>query len=489
MAASESAQKHLNYIDGEWRSSQGEWLDDTNPADTRKVLGTFPRSTPDDVAAAIGAAQAAWPKWRKLPMPERAGFLRKAADLLEQRLADVGAALTQEEGKTLAEGKGETARGVSILRYYAAEGMQPIGEVYPSAADTFLYTTRVPIGPVGLITPWNFPVAIPLWKLAPALIYGNTVVLKPAELTPLTAWHIADVFREAGLPPGVLNVVFGRGSVIGDAIMSDRRIAGVSFTGSTAIGTQVYDRVTGRGAKCQCEMGGKNPIIVLPDADIDLAVKLTLQGAMLSAGEKCTATSRAIVVGDARRFTEALAAAAKSAKVGDPMLPDTFMGPLISAQQKQTVLDYIEIGKGEGARLLTGGQALEDGAYAHGHFVAPTVFDRMTPEMRISVEEIFGPVVGVIEVKTPEEALQVANGVEYGLSAAVVTSDLDRAQQFIDEIDAGIVHVNSQTAGAEPQVPFGGVKASSTHSREQGKYAIDFYTHVKTVYYDRAKRF
>ncbi|HEX6972288.1 MAG TPA: aldehyde dehydrogenase family protein, partial [Limnochordia bacterium] len=368
MSATTSVKAYGNLIGGEWVSA-AETVPDINPAHTDQVLGLFPRSDASAVEAAIAAAADAFPRWRAMPMPARGAILYKAADLLEARLDEVARALTQEEGKTFAESRGETARGVSILRYFAAEAMQPVGEVYPSAsASTFLYTTRQPLGVVGLITPWNFPVAIPLWKLAPALVYGNTVVLKPAELTPLTAWLIAETLQQAGLPPGVLNVVFGRGSVIGDVLVNSPRVAAISFTGSNAVGRRIHDAATARGAKVQCEMGGKNPVIVMPDADLDQAVELTISGAMRSTGQKCTATSRAIVFAElAAAFTERLIERARSIRVGDGMDPETYMGPLVSEEQRRTVLDYIQIGQSEGARLAWGGQALEDGPYREGY--------------------------------------------------------------------------------------------------------------------------
>ncbi len=483
-----AVREYANFIAGEWvRPRSGEFAPNINPAHRHQVLGLFPRSSAEDVEAAIEAAARAFPSWSRLTMQARGAILHRAADLLEKRLEEVATALTQEEGKTLAEARGETARGVAILRYFAGEASQPLGEVYPSAsANTFLYTTRVPLGVVGLITPWNFPVAIPLWKLAPALVYGNTVVLKPAELTPLTCWLLVDILREAGLPPGVVNVVFGRGSVIGDVLVRDPRVAGISFTGSNAVGRRIYDEATGRGAKCQCEMGGKNPMIVLPDADLDFAVELTLSGAMRSGGQKCTATSRAIVVGDILdAFTEKLVRRAQEIKVGDGMDPATYMGPLVSESQRQQVLEYIQIGRAEGAELLCGGQALTEGEYADGFYVQPTVFGNLKPHMRIAREEIFGPVVGIMHARDLDEAIALANDVPFGLSASICTRDLGAAMLFAERIEAGIVHINSETAGAEPHVPFGGVKESSSHSREQGKAAREFFTHVKTVYLDK----
>jgi aldehyde dehydrogenase (NAD+) len=478
---------YLNLIGGEWRpATAGATTSDRNPARTDEVVAVFPSAGGEDAARAAEAAAKAFPGWAATPMPRRGEILRKAADLFEQRLEEVAEALTREEGKTLGESKGEVARGVSLLRYYSGEALQPTGDVYPSASPgTFLYAERVPLGPVALITPWNFPVAIPTWKVAPALAFGNTVVFKPAELTPLTAWHLTDALDKAGLPPGVLNLVVGRGSQVGPALVESPHIKAISFTGSNAVGSRLAAQCAERGVKFQLEMGGKNPVVVLNDADLDKAVELTIAGAMLSTGQKCTATSRVIVHRDVLAgFRHRLAARASSLKVGDGMKADTYLGPLVSADAEKTVLDYIEVGKAEGAKLIAGGTKLVGGEYDGGYFVAPTVFDRVRPDMRIAQEEIFGPVVAVIEARDFDEAVALANDTRFGLSASIVTRDLGLALRFIREIQAGIVHVNSQTAGAEPQVPFGGFKGSSSGTREQGKAAREFFTQIKTVYLD-----
>jgi acyl-CoA reductase-like NAD-dependent aldehyde dehydrogenase len=479
--------QYLNLIGGQWQAATGGvTTSDRNPARKDEVLAVFPSAGREDAARGAEAAAKAFPAWAATPLPKRGDILRKAADLLEQRLDDVAAALTREEGKTLGESKGEVARGVSLLRYYSGEALQPTGDVYPSASPgTFLYAERVPLGPVALITPWNFPVAIPTWKLAPALVFGNTVVFKPAELTPLTAWHLTDVLDKAGLPPGVLNLVVGKGSQVGQALVESPHIKAISFTGSNTVGSRLAAQCAERGIKFQLEMGGKNPVVVLGDADLDKAVELTIAGAMLSTGQKCTATSRVIVHRDVvNAFRDRLAARAAGLKVGDGMKPDTYMGPLVSEDAEKTVLEYIDVGKAEGARLIAGGTKLRGGDYDGGYFVAPTVFDRVRPDMRIAQEEIFGPVVGVIEARDFDEAVALANDSRFGLSASVVTRDLGLAMRFIREIQAGIVHVNSQTAGAEPQVPFGGFKGSSSGTREQGKAAREFFTQIKTVYLD-----
>ncbi len=477
----------LNHIDGQWvPSSDSATTADVNPAHTDEVLGVFPSASRVDAARAVAAAAKAFPTWAKTPMPKRSEILHRAANLFESRAVEVAEALTREEGKTLAESKGEVARGVNILRYYAGECMQPTGEIYDSASEkTFLYAERVPLGVVALITPWNFPVAIPTWKVAPALAYGNTVVLKPAELTPLTAWHLVDVLEKAGLLPGVLNLAVGRGAKAGQELVENPLVKAISFTGSNEVGSQIAAQAGARGAKVQLEMGGKNPLVILNNADLEKAVELTIAGAMLSTGQKCTATSRVIVQRELEsEFHERLVARVKAIKVGDGMKPDTYMGPLVSRDAEQRVLNYIEIGKAEGARLVTGGVKMRGDEYDRGYFVAPTIFDHVTPEMRIAQEEIFGPVVTLMQARDFDEAVRLANQTRFGLSASVVTRDLDLALRFVHEIEAGVVHVNSQTSGAEPQVPFGGFKASSSGTREQGKAAREFFTQIKTVYID-----
>lgn len=481
------SRNYLNYIDGQWLPAlDGATTTDKNPANIEEVVGIFALAGKVDAARAIEAAARAFPAWAKMPMPKRGEILHRAAALFEARVDQIAEALTREEGKTLAESKGEALRGAMILRFFAGETMQPTGEIYPSASpSTFLYAERVPVGVIALITPWNFPVAIPAWKVAPALAYGNTVVFKPAELTPLTAWHLVDVLEKAGLPPGVLNLLVGRGSKAGQELVENPLVKAISFTGSNVVGARIAAQATARGAKVQLEMGGKNPVVVLADADLKQAVELTIAGAMLSTGQKCTATSRVIVQREILdEFRDRLVARAAALKVGNGMQPDTYMGPLVSADAEQGVLNYIEIGKAEGARLVTGGVKLRGDEYDRGHFVAPTLFDRVTPEMKIAQEEIFGPVLAVMEARDFDEAVRLANHTQFGLSASVITHDLGLALRFVREIEAGIVHVNSQTAGAEPHVPFGGFKSSSSGGREQGKVAREFFTQIKTVYMD-----
>lgn len=481
---------YQNHINGEWSKPQSDrYFPDINPADTSDVIGQFPDSGVEEVDAAVQAARAALPAWRALTGAQRGAFLHKAANILERRLDEVAAALTREEGKMLFESKGETIRGVVILRYYAAEGMYSVGDVLPSAmnAKTLVFTSRVPIGVVGLITPWNFPVAIPIWKAAPALIYGNTVVLKPAAIAPLTATLIAECFAEAGLPPGVFNLLHGQGRTVGQGLIDHPHVNAISFTGSCEVGKRIAQSCSARGAKYQLEMGGKNPIICLEDADLNQAVDLTISGAMRSAGHKCTATSRAIVVESvAGEFTKKLVEKVKALKIGPGNDPEAYFGPVVSEGQMQTILEYIERGRKEGAKLLCGGERLKGGLYDKGWFVAPTVFGDVKPKMTIAQEEIFGPVLAIISVKDFDEALKVANDVPFGLSASLFTRNLNRALDYVQQIEAGLIRVNGETAGVEPQAPFGGMKGSSSYSREQGQAAREFFTQVKTVYLDRS---
>ncbi|HTE63908.1 MAG TPA: aldehyde dehydrogenase family protein [Solirubrobacteraceae bacterium] len=471
------------HIGGEWRAGP-RTFEDRNPARPAEVVGVFARADAADAAAACAAAAAAARGWRRTPAPQRGEILFRAAELLAQRAEATAEELTREEGKTLAEARGEVGRAVAILRYFAGETSRPVGSVYPSAkAGTFLYAIDEPLGPVLIITPWNFPIAIPAWKIAPALAYGNTVVWKPSELTPLCAARLVEALTEAGLPPGVMNLVTGYPAEIGDALTGDPRVAGISFTGSLAVGREIHAAVVRRGVKVQLELGGKNPVIVLPDADLDLAVDQTVRGAMLSTGQKCTATSRALLVGDvADEFTERLVERVRALRVGDPLDPGTDLGPLVSDAQRTRVAGYLDLARSEGHRLAAGGDLPErDG----GHFVSPTVYLDVDPGSRIGQEEIFGPVVGTIRVRSLEEAIAVANDTRFGLSASLFTRDLGAAFDFAEEIEAGVVHVNSETPGAEPQAPFGGTKDSSSHSREQGDAARHFYTDTKTVYIDR----
>ncbi|MCC7446401.1 MAG: aldehyde dehydrogenase family protein [Anaerolineae bacterium] len=474
-------------IDGEWRDPiSGKWTPNVNPANTDDVIGEFASAGVEDVNLAVEAAKRAFPGWRGMPMVKRGDILYKAANLLEARLEEVAQAMTREEGKTLPEARGETARGVAILRYFAGEASQPDGETYPTALpNRMLYTRREPVGVIGMITPWNFPVAIPLWKVAPALIYGNTVLIKSAEITPLTAWHIVDVLVQAGIPRGVINLVTGSGRVAGNAMVGHPDVKAISFTGSNSVGRGIQRQMFERGAKAQLEMGGKNPVVVMDDASLDIAVEMVVRGAMRSTGQKCTATSRVFVQkGIFKTFSDALVERVKGLRVGDGMDANTYLGPAVSKDQQQTVLDYLEIGRQEGAKVGAGGAPLSGGMYDKGYFVPPTVFLDADVNSRLMQEEIFGPVVALAAINNLDDAIEAANNVPFGLSASIISQDVGKIMRFIDGIQAGLVHVNDETAGAEPQVPFGGFKESSSHSREQGKAAREFYTQIKTVYLD-----
>jgi acyl-CoA reductase-like NAD-dependent aldehyde dehydrogenase len=476
-----------NYINGEWAPAKsGETFENRNPANTDDLIGRFASSGAEDVEAAVSAAAEAYPAWRAMSPIARANILYKASEILAARVNEVGAELTREEGKTLKEGIGETTRAMQILRYFAGEAQQPIGEQYPSMnPQTLLYTVREPLGVCAMVTPWNFPIAIPAWKIAPALAFGNTVVIKPASHTPLCAVRLIEAIHEAGIPTGVVNLVTGSAKAVGDPLVRDPRVVAISFTGSNAVGNELKHIAAETGAKLQLEMGGKNPAIVLADADMEHAIGHLVTGAMWSTGQKCTATSRAIVDRRiAEQLTEKLRARVESIVVGDPMEASTQVGPVIDASAAERIVGDIERGQSEGATVLVGGSRLADNGRGKGHFVAPTLFGGVDPGSFLGQEELFGPVLGVIPVDGYDEAIAVANTIRFGLSASIFTRDLGRALQFARDIQAGIVHVNSETPGAEPQVPFGGFKGSSSYSREQGKAAREFFTQVKTVYVD-----
>jgi acyl-CoA reductase-like NAD-dependent aldehyde dehydrogenase len=467
------------FIDGRWRGG-ADGIENRNPAAPDVVVSTHGLATVADVQDAYAAARAAAPGWRRTSPIKRGEILYRAAELIAARAEQIAAELTAEEGKTLAEARGETGRAVSVLRFFAGECSQPSGDMLPSVADrTLLYSVREPLGVVCVITPWNFPIAIPTWKIAPALAYGNTVVFKPSDLTPLCAVRLVEALDEAGLPPGVLNLVTGMPADIGDALTGNEEVDGLTFTGSNAVGRAIQAAAVARGVKVQLELGGKNPVIVLPDADMDVAVDQTLRGAMFSTGQKCTATSRAIVhPAVAAEFTERVLGAIQALRVGDGARDGVHIGPLVSAPQRDRVLSYLDVARDEGHELLTGGGAAD----GEGWFVQPTLYAGVDPASRIGQEEIFGPVLGLMEADDLEQALAIANSVGFGLSASLFTRDLGAALAFAREAEVGVVHVNSETAGAEPQAPFGGMKGSSSHSREQGKAAVHFFTETKTVY-------
>jgi alpha-ketoglutaric semialdehyde dehydrogenase len=469
----------------------GEWLDgppaaDLNPARPGEVVAEVRLADAAGAVQAVQAAHAAFGGWRATPAPARGEILRRAADLLEARAGEVGRDFAREEGKTLGEAVGETRRAVAILRYFAGQTLEPDGETYPSASPlTLLYARREPVGVVVAITPWNFPIAIPAWKIAPALAYGNTVVWKPAELTPLTSVRLLEALREAGLPDGVLNLVLGRGSEVGDALTGHPDVEAITFTGSNAVGRTIQRRAAERGAKVQLEMGGKNPAVVLADADLDLATQQVARGAFLSAGQKCTATSRVIVDRAVLEpFAERLSAVARSWRLGDPLDPETQVGPVVSEPALRSILAYLDRGRAEGGRFLAGGgRAAQLG---EGYFVEPTVVADVAASSPLVREEIFGPVAVLLPADGFGDALAQANDTVYGLSASLFTRDLGAALSFAQEIRAGVVKINQESAGLELHVPFGGMKESSSGSREQGKVARDFFTQWKTVYLDRS---
>jgi len=476
------------FLDGQWvASTSGRTFSTHNPADLREVVAEYAAGGAEDAQTAFEAARAAFSKWAATTVVARGRILSKASQILEARKAELAELLTREEGKTLAESTGEVQRAVDIFRFFGGLSYTVGGQTIPhDLPGNLLLTKREPLGVVGLITPWNFPIAIPAWKLAPALLAGNTVVLKPASQAPALALELARVLHEAGLPAGVLNVVTGEGRAFGSALAAHPSVKAVSFTGSYAVGHGLYQALAPRMVRTQLEMGGKNPTIVLADADLDLAVNLVARAGFGLTGQACTATSRVIVEQSvAAAFTEKLATKARAWKVGSGLTTGVDIGPAVSEAQLQGNLEYVSIAQSEGARLVTGGRRLSEGELAHGLFMEPTVIDQVTPSMRIAREEVFGPVIAVIAVADFAEALTVANGLEVGLSASLVTRDFKRALEYVDRIEAGVVKVNQISTGLALQAPFGGVKQSSTDTfREQGAGALDFYTRTKTVYLD-----
>jgi len=471
-----------NYVAGEWReSASGETYEKRNPWRPSQVVGVYPASDAEDARAAVAAARQAFPSWAALPGAQRAAFFGQAAAAIEARAERVAQDMTAEMGKPLRESRLEALRAATILRYAAGEAWRPVGEMYePSVPNQRLYTLRRPIGVVGLITPWNFPIAIPVWKLAPALIYGNTVVLKLGYEAPRTGLHVAECFAEAGLPPGVLNVVTGAGSKVGAELVRNPGVRAISFTGSVPVGRSVREEATARDCRVQLELGGHNPLIVMADAELDRAVEAAYAGAFWSAGQKCTATRRIFVQEEVyESFRERLLTRVAAGKVGDPADPEVEVGPVVNEGALEDILAAIERAKGDGTVLAGGERADED-----GYLIAPTVFEGLADDAELSCEEVFGPVTSLYRFSTLDEAIERANAVRFGLSASIFTRDLHVVQRFTSEIGAGIIHVNSQTAGADVHVPFGGIKGSGWGPHEQGRAAIDFYTEAVTVYQD-----
>lgn len=471
-----------SYVNGEWYQPTGAAAKNINPADTHDVISEFNLAGEQDVQRAIEAAQAALTNWKKTPPPERGRVIWRAADIARQRADEIARTLTREEGKILREAKGEVMKGISLLEFYAGEGYRLHGKTLPSEArDTFTYTVRQPLGVVGLITPWNFPWAIPVWKSAPALVAGNCVIFKPSELTPATASLLTEIYAQAGLPKGVFNMVVGLGEAVGEAMVRSRALPAISFTGSNEVGAALYVKVAQRGGKVTCEMGGKNAVIVMPDADLDKAATAIHGGAFGSTGQRCTATSRVIVHPDAKNaLLERLVEGAKKIKIGPGLDETVDMGPSVDDQQWSTVMRYIQVGQQDGAKLVIGGKRPEQ--LAQGYFVEPTIFDGVAPAMRIFKEEIFGPVLSIATAKNLDEALSYANGVEYGLTTSIFTENIDTIMRFVDEVETGMVHVNEPTIGGEAQLPFGGIKSTGVGDREMAEEGLNFFTELKTVF-------
>lgn len=472
---------HQNYIAGEWVGSD-DINANINPSDTGEVIGEYARASREQAQAAIDAAAAALPEWSRSGVQQRANILDAVGDEIMARKDELGALLSREEGKTLPEGIGEAMRAAQIFKFFAGEAVRLAGEKIASVRPGVdVEITREPMGVVGIITPWNFPIAIPAWKIAPALCYGNTVVFKPADLVPGCAWAIADALARAGVPKGVFNLVMGRGSVVGETILSDKRVSAISFTGSVETGRNVAQQAVARMAKVQLEMGGKNPLVVLDDADIDVAVNCAVQGAFYSTGQRCTASSRFVVTkGIHDSFVDAVTAKLQSLTIDNAIKEGTDIGPVVDQSQLDQDERYLAIGREEGAEIAWGGERLN--RETDGFYLSPALMVGTDNDMRVNREEIFGPVATVIQVEDYDEALAVANDTEFGLSSGICTTSLKHASHYKRNAEAGMVMVNLPTAGVDYHVPFGGRKGSSYGPREQGRYAAEFYTTVKTAY-------
>ena len=481
------AELFKNYIAGKWLAAKwNKTFENRNPANPDNLIGLFPASTAEDADAALHAAKTAFPAWRGVPAPKRGEILYRVGELLRKYKEDIARGMTREMGKVLKETRGDVQEGIDTAFYVAGEGRRLFGETSPAELpDKFAMSVRTPIGVCALITPWNFPMAIPTWKMFPALVCGNTVVLKPAEDTPATANRLIEILNEAGVPPGVVNLVHGRGEEVGAALVRHPEVQLVSFTGSAAVGREIA-AVCGQNLKrVSLELGGKNAQIVMEDADLELAVEGALWGAFGTTGQRCTATSRLIVHRDvAKKVTEALVARARQLKIGDGLDETVDMGPLINQAARDKVLNYISVGKQEGARLLVGGGIHETGACAKGYFFQPTIFDQVKSQMRIAQEEIFGPVLSIVEIGSFEEAIRVLNDSRYGLSSSIYTRDVGRAFRAIRDVEAGITYINGPTIGAEVHLPFGGVKDTGNGHREAGTTVYDIFTEWKSVYID-----
>src|SRR5215472_12586577 len=478
---------YKNLIGGEWVASRrGETYENLNPADTRDIVGVFQRSDKRDIDDAVSAARLAFERWRLVPAPRRAEIIYRAGQILLERKEEYAHLMTREMGKVLKETRGDVQEAIDTAYYMAGEGRRQFGATVPSELpNKFAMAVRAPIGVCGMITPWNFPMAIPSWKLLPALVCGNTCVIKPAEDTPLSTYNLVKALTDAGLPKGVVNIVTGFGPDAGAPIVEHPDVRAISFTGSSEVGRLVGQAAARSFKPCSLEMGGKNAIIILDDANLDLALDGVLWGAFGTTGQRCTAASRVIVQkGVYRRFADRLVYRAQRLKVGNGLDESVDMGPQINQQQVETSSQYVDIGKREGAKLELGGKRLTGPNYEHGWFFEPTVFTDVDPSMRIGQEEIFGPVVSLVPCENFEQAIDMANGIAYGLSSAIYTRDVNRAFRAIRDIDAGITYINAPTIGAEVHPPFGGTKATGNGHREGGIGAIDFYTEWKSVYVD-----
>jgi acyl-CoA reductase-like NAD-dependent aldehyde dehydrogenase len=478
---------YYNLIDGAWVPSvSGDLFENRNPADTDDLIGLFQKSTAADAARAIDAARRAYEHWRLVPAPKRAELLFRAAQLLADRKEVLARDMTREMGKVLEETRGDVQEAIDMTYFMAGEGRRQYGQTVPSELrDKFAMSIRQPVGVSAIITPWNFPMAIPSWKIIPALVCGNTVVFKPATLTPLSALNFVKILEEAGIPPGVVNLVTGGGGEVGNALLVSDAVRVVSFTGSTDVGRTVSLQAAPSFKKVHLEMGGKNVIMIMEDANLELAVEGCLWGGFGTSGQRCTAASRVVVHERVYRpFLEQFVARATALRVGDGLDASTQMGPSVSRGQLETVIKYVDIGRQEGARLACGGHALTGGAHARGFFHEPTVFADVSPSMRVAQEEIFGPVVSVIPCKSYEEAVAIGNGVQYGLSASIYTQDLNRAFAAMRDMYTGIFYVNAPTIGAEVHLPFGGTKSTGNGHREAGTAALDVFSEWKSVYVD-----
>jgi aldehyde dehydrogenase (NAD+) len=475
-----------NLIGGQWLPAQsGKTILNLNPADHTDVVGAFPSSHADDVALAVSAAKKAYASWRLVPAPKRAEILVRAGLLLQNRKEQYAKDMTREMGKVLTETRGDVQEAIDEAFFVAGEGRRLYGQTTPSELQNkFAMSVRMPVGVIGLITPWNFPMAIPSWKLFPALVSGNTCVIKPATDTPLSVYNLVSALVDAGLPPGVVNIVSGSGSTVGMPLVEHPDVRAISFTGSSEIGSLVAQRAAATFKPVSLEMGGKNAQIVMDDANLELALDGALWGAFGTTGQRCTATSRILLQkGIAAKFTAEFVARAKKLKVGNGLDESVEVGPQVNASQIETSAKYVEIALREGAELLTGGHALTEGSYAHGTFFEPTVLGKVTPKARIAREEVFGPVVSLIEFSTFEEAIEIANSIDYGLSTSLYTKDVNRAFTAMRDLESGITYINAPTIGAEVHLPFGGVKQTGNGHRE-GNGSIDFYTTWKAVYVD-----